>query len=101
MVQAATPWSQLHPTNPLTLYSSFLQINQTVKLRFQKKFKKRVKDHGIFCSSSLDPCSSTLCGSDCNCGILLSSCSSSSKCRSDCTNKPVPTTIYQEDEVSS
>ncbi|KAG7585733.1 AWS domain [Arabidopsis thaliana x Arabidopsis arenosa] len=78
---------RLHTKYPLTSYSSFLQINQTVKLRFQK-FKTRVKDHGIFCFCSLDPGSSTICGSDCNCGILLSSCSSSSKCRSDCTNKP-------------
>ncbi|XP_020881932.1 putative histone-lysine N-methyltransferase ASHH4 isoform X2 [Arabidopsis lyrata subsp. lyrata] len=54
----------------------------------KKKFKKRVKDHGIFCSCSLDPGSSTICGSDCNCGILLSSCSSSCKCSSECTNKP-------------
>ncbi|KFK35205.1 hypothetical protein AALP_AA5G254200 [Arabis alpina] len=53
-----------------------------------KKFKKKVKDHGIFCSCSLSSDSSTLCGSDCSCGILLSSCSSSCKCRSDCTNKP-------------
>ncbi|ESQ44088.1 hypothetical protein EUTSA_v10006478mg [Eutrema salsugineum] len=53
-----------------------------------KKIKKRVKDHGIFCSCSLSPGSSTLCGSDCNCGILLSSCSSSCKCRTECTNKP-------------
>ncbi|CAB75815.1 putative protein [Arabidopsis thaliana] len=54
----------------------------------KKKLKKKVKDHGIFCSCSLDPGSSTLCGSDCNCGILLSSCSSSCKCSSECTNKP-------------
>ncbi|CAH2063469.1 unnamed protein product, partial [Thlaspi arvense] len=48
-----------------------------------KKFKKRVKDHGIFCS-----CSSNVCGSDCNCGVLLSSCSSSCNCNCECTNKP-------------
>ncbi|KAL1189573.1 putative histone-lysine N-methyltransferase ASHH4 [Cardamine amara subsp. amara] len=54
----------------------------------KKKFKKKVKDHGIFCSCSLDPGSSTLCGSDCSCGILLSSCSFSCKCKSECTNKP-------------
>ncbi|EOA25600.1 hypothetical protein CARUB_v10018948mg [Capsella rubella] len=54
----------------------------------KKKFRKRVKDHGIFCSCSLDPGSSNLCGSDCNCGILLSSCSSSCRCRGECTNKP-------------
>ncbi|VVB06315.1 unnamed protein product [Arabis nemorensis] len=54
----------------------------------KKKFKKKVKDHGIFCSCSSSSDSSTLCGTDCNCGILLSSCSSSCECRSECTNKP-------------
>ncbi|KAG2287963.1 hypothetical protein Bca52824_047567 [Brassica carinata] len=36
----------------------------------KKKFKKRVKDHGIFCSCSSSPGSSTLCGSDCSCGHI-------------------------------
>ncbi|XP_019082925.1 PREDICTED: putative histone-lysine N-methyltransferase ASHH4 [Camelina sativa] len=54
----------------------------------KKKFKKKVKDHGIFCSCSLDPGSSNLCRSDCSCGALLSSCSSSCECRGECTNKP-------------
>ncbi|CAN7013336.1 unnamed protein product [Brassica oleracea var. botrytis] len=44
----------------------------------KKKFKKRVKDHGIFCSCSSSPGSSTLCGSDCSCG-----CSSSCNCTSE------------------
>ncbi|CAH8308375.1 unnamed protein product [Eruca vesicaria subsp. sativa] len=54
-----------------------------------KKFKKKDKDHGIFCSCSLSPASSsTLCGSDCSCRIILSSCSSTCGCRCECTNKP-------------
>ena len=66
------------------------QIGESEELNFikrniylDKKFNKKVKDHGIFCS-----CSSTLCGTDCSCRILLSSCSSSCQCRCECTNKP-------------
>ena len=54
----------------------------------KKKFKKTVKEHGIFCSCSLSPGSSTLCGSGCNCEMLLSSCSPSCPCRCECNNKP-------------
>nr|VDC63048.1 unnamed protein product [Brassica rapa] len=71
------------------------QIGESDELNFikrniylNKKFNKKVKDHGIFCSCSVSPSSSTLCGSDCSCGILLSSCSSSCQCRCQCTNKP-------------
>ncbi|XP_018462706.2 LOW QUALITY PROTEIN: putative histone-lysine N-methyltransferase ASHH4 [Raphanus sativus] len=54
----------------------------------KNKLKNRVKDHGIFFSCSSYPGSSTLYGSDCSCGMLLSSCSSSCNCKSECTNKP-------------
>ncbi|CAF2113082.1 hypothetical protein YC2023_102862 [Brassica napus] len=71
------------------------KISESEELNFikrniylNKKFNKKVKDHGIFCSCSVSPSSSTLCGSDCSCGILLSSCSSSCQCRCQCTNKP-------------
>lgn len=53
-----------------------------------KKTKKGVEDDGIFCSCSLSPDSSTVCGSNCHCGMLFSSCSSSCKCGSECKNKP-------------
>ncbi|KAG2258576.1 hypothetical protein Bca52824_077870 [Brassica carinata] len=71
------------------------QIGESDELNFikrnvylNKKFNKKVKDHGIFCSCSVSPSSPTLCGSDCSCGMLLSSCSSSCQCRCECTNKP-------------
>lgn len=52
-----------------------------------KKMKKRVEDDGIFCSCS--PCTgSSVCGRDCLCGMLLSSCSPSCRCGSSCLNKP-------------
>ncbi|CAG7873913.1 unnamed protein product [Brassica rapa] len=55
-----------------------------------KKIKKRVEDDGIFCSCSLSPdsSSSSVCGSNCHCGMLFSSCSSSCKCGTECNNKP-------------
>ncbi|XP_010508331.1 PREDICTED: histone-lysine N-methyltransferase ASHH3-like [Camelina sativa] len=56
-----------------------------------KKVKKRVEDDGIFCScssSSPGSSSSTVCGSNCHCGMLFSTCSSSCKCGSECNNKP-------------
>ncbi|VVB03320.1 unnamed protein product [Arabis nemorensis] len=55
-----------------------------------KKIKRRIEDDGIFCScSSLsDGSSSTVCGSNCHCGMLFSSCSSSCKCGIECNNKP-------------
>ncbi|CAH8342128.1 unnamed protein product [Eruca vesicaria subsp. sativa] len=54
----------------------------------KKEFKKTVQDHGIFCSCSSSPGSSTLCGEDCGCWILYSSCSSICACKCECTNKP-------------
>ncbi|XP_038710029.1 histone-lysine N-methyltransferase ASHH3 isoform X1 [Tripterygium wilfordii] len=53
-----------------------------------KKIKRRLEDDGIFCSCSPLPGSSSVCGRDCHCGMLLSSCSSGCKCGSSCLNKP-------------
>ncbi|KAK4742141.1 hypothetical protein SAY87_000142 [Trapa incisa] len=53
-----------------------------------KKIKKRLEDDGIFCSCCPSPGSSIVCGRDCHCGMLLSSCSSGCKCGSSCSNKP-------------
>ncbi|XP_048319328.2 histone-lysine N-methyltransferase ASHH3 [Ziziphus jujuba] len=53
-----------------------------------KKIKRRLEDDGIFCACSPSPGSSSVCGRDCHCGMLLSSCSSGCKCGSSCLNKP-------------
>lgn len=53
-----------------------------------KKTKRRIEDDGIFCSCSSTRGSSIVCGRDCHCGMLLSSCSSGCKCGSSCLNKP-------------
>ncbi|KAL2930560.1 Histone-lysine N-methyltransferase ASHH3 [Bienertia sinuspersici] len=53
-----------------------------------KKPKRRYEDDGIFCSCGQYPGSNASCGSDCHCGMLLSTCSSNCKCRNDCVNKP-------------
>ncbi|XP_062170373.1 histone-lysine N-methyltransferase ASHH3-like isoform X3 [Alnus glutinosa] len=53
-----------------------------------KKIKRRLEDDGIFCSCSPSPGSSSVCGRDCHCGMLLSSCSSGCKCGCSCLNKP-------------
>ncbi|XP_030938944.1 histone-lysine N-methyltransferase ASHH3-like isoform X1 [Quercus robur] len=53
-----------------------------------KRIKRRLEDDGIFCSCSPSPGSSGVCGRDCHCGMLLSSCSSGCKCGSSCLNKP-------------
>nr|XP_016448564.1 PREDICTED: histone-lysine N-methyltransferase ASHH3-like isoform X3 [Nicotiana tabacum] len=52
-----------------------------------KKVKRRVEDDGIFCSCSSTAESSAVCGKDCLCGMLMSSCSSGCKCGSSCLNK--------------
>ncbi|XP_071735445.1 histone-lysine N-methyltransferase ASHH3 isoform X2 [Rutidosis leptorrhynchoides] len=52
------------------------------------KRRVRVEDDGIFCSCSSTPGSSGVCGIDCHCGMLLSSCSSNCKCDESCRNKP-------------
>ncbi|KAI5675181.1 hypothetical protein M9H77_06131 [Catharanthus roseus] len=53
-----------------------------------KKIKKRSEDDGIFCSCRSSIGSSGVCGRDCLCGMLQSSCSSGCKCGSSCLNKP-------------
>ncbi|TMX00727.1 hypothetical protein EJD97_000246 [Solanum chilense] len=53
-----------------------------------KKVKRRLEDDGIFCSCSSMAETSVVCGKDCLCGIMLSSCSSGCKCGSSCLNKP-------------
>ncbi|CAA7398637.1 unnamed protein product [Spirodela intermedia] len=52
-----------------------------------KKTKMRVDNDGIFCSCSSSP-GSTICGRDCLCGALLSSCSQNCNCGGKCLNKP-------------
>ncbi|KAE9620973.1 hypothetical protein Lal_00019128 [Lupinus albus] len=52
-----------------------------------KKFKRRFEDDGIFCSCTPSPESPGVCGRDCHCGMLQSSCSSGCKCGSSCLNK--------------
>ncbi|XP_061351702.1 histone-lysine N-methyltransferase ASHH3-like isoform X2 [Gastrolobium bilobum] len=53
-----------------------------------KKVKRRFDDDGIFCSCTPSTGSTSVCGRDCHCGMLLSSCSSGCKCGSSCLNKP-------------
>ncbi|KAF3684445.1 Histone-lysine N-methyltransferase ASHH3 [Capsicum annuum] len=53
-----------------------------------KKVKRRPEDDGISCSCSSTAGSSDVCGRDCDCSILWSSCSSRCKCGSSCLNKP-------------
>ncbi|XP_068502984.1 histone-lysine N-methyltransferase ASHH3 isoform X4 [Phaseolus vulgaris] len=54
-----------------------------------KKVKRsRFDDDGIFCSCAPSAGSTSVCGRDCHCGMLLSSCSSGCKCGSSCLNKP-------------
>lgn len=57
-------------------------------LYLTKKVKRRLEDDGIFCSCSSTAETSVVCGKDCLCGIMLSSCSSGCKCGSSCLNKP-------------
>ncbi|GAB2233336.1 hypothetical protein Drorol1_Dr00002557, partial [Drosera rotundifolia] len=58
-----------------------------------KKIKKRHKDDGIFCSCTPATGSKIVCGRDCHCGMLLSTCSSACKCGSSCGNKPFQSRI--------
>ncbi|KAM3199186.1 histone-lysine N-methyltransferase ASHH3 isoform X1 [Capsicum annuum] len=53
-----------------------------------KKVKRRLEDDGIFCSCRSTGETSAVCGKDCLCGMLLSSCSSGCQCGSSCLNKP-------------
>ncbi|KAE8689525.1 Histone-lysine N-methyltransferase ASHH3 [Hibiscus syriacus] len=52
-----------------------------------KRIKRRLDDDGIFCSCTSSS-GSSVCGRDCHCGMLLSSCSSGCSCGSSCLNKP-------------
>ncbi|CAK8564538.1 unnamed protein product [Lathyrus sativus] len=51
------------------------------------KKNKRKFDDGIFCSCESSPDSTSVCGRDCQCGMLLSCCSSGCKCGVTCLNK--------------
>uniref|UniRef100_A0A7N1A2W3 Histone-lysine N-methyltransferase ASHH3 n=1 Tax=Kalanchoe fedtschenkoi TaxID=63787 RepID=A0A7N1A2W3_KALFE len=53
-----------------------------------KRTKRRTEDDGIFCSCKPTEGSVKVCARDCHCGMLLSSCSSSCNCGSECLNKP-------------
>ncbi|XP_012450214.1 histone-lysine N-methyltransferase ASHH3 isoform X1 [Gossypium raimondii] len=53
-----------------------------------KRIKRRLEDDGIFCSCTSSSPGSSVCGRDCHCGMLLSSCSSGCSCGSSCLNKP-------------
>ncbi|KAL2540827.1 Histone-lysine N-methyltransferase ASHH3 [Abeliophyllum distichum] len=63
---------------------SFIKRN----IYLSKKNKRPLEDDGIFCSCSSSAGSSGVCGRDCLCGMLMSSCSSGCKCGSFCLNKP-------------
>lgn len=63
-------------------------IRRNIYLAQKVKRRVRVEDDGIFCSCSSTPGSSGVCGIDCHCGMLLSSCSSNCKCDKSCRNKP-------------
>ncbi|KAL2236359.1 UNVERIFIED_CONTAM: Histone-lysine N-methyltransferase ASHH3 [Sesamum indicum] len=66
--------------------TSYSFIRRNVYLT--KKMKRRLEDDGIFCSCSSSAGSSGVCGKDCLCSMLMSSCSSGCKCGSSCVNKP-------------
>ncbi|KAH1115432.1 hypothetical protein J1N35_008810 [Gossypium stocksii] len=53
-----------------------------------KRIKRCREDDGIFCSCTSSSPGSSVCGRDCHCGMLLSSCSSGCSCGSSCLNKP-------------
>lgn len=73
---------------------SYTFIKRNVYLT--KKVKRRVEDDGIFCSCGPSPGSSNVCGKDCLCGMLLSSCSVSCKCGNACLNKPFQNRIAKK-----
>lgn len=64
----------------------YLFIKRNIYLT--KKPKRRHEDDGIFCSCNQSTGNSPVCGRDCHCGMLLSSCSSGCKCGDACINKP-------------
>ncbi|KAJ4906488.1 Histone-lysine N-methyltransferase ASHH3 [Raphanus sativus] len=74
-------WSNEGKPTPYTLIKRNIYLTE--------KTKKKVEDDGIFCSCALSHgSSSVVCGGDCHCGMLYSSCSSSCNCGSECSNKP-------------
>ncbi|XP_076952973.1 putative histone-lysine N-methyltransferase ASHH4 isoform X2 [Bidens hawaiensis] len=76
---------QLHKSKP-----NFTYISRNIYPIPTKKVKKRVRveDDGIFCSCSSTLGSSGICGKDCHCGMLFSTCSSNCKCDESCPNIP-------------
>ncbi|KAK1356392.1 Histone-lysine N-methyltransferase ASHH3 [Heracleum sosnowskyi] len=69
---------------PKPMHYSYIKRN----IYRTKKIKKRQEDDGIFCNCNTAVGSLGVCGRDCHCGMLLSSCSSGCKCGSACINKP-------------
>ncbi|XP_068662722.1 histone-lysine N-methyltransferase ASHH3 isoform X3 [Aristolochia californica] len=86
---------ELDPANPIEFQLphwlkrkkplNYTSIRRNVYLT--KRIKKRTEDDGIFCFCSPLSGSSSVCGRDCQCGMLLSSCSASCKCGISCLNK--------------
>ncbi|KAK8575822.1 hypothetical protein V6N12_063476 [Hibiscus sabdariffa] len=64
---------------------SYTVIRRNIYLT--KRIKRRLDDDGIFCSCTSSS-GSSVCGRDCHCGMLLSSCSSGCSCGTSCLNKP-------------
>ncbi|KAF4361658.1 hypothetical protein G4B88_015281 [Cannabis sativa] len=69
------------------LFPTYTFIKRNIYLTKKKKIKRRPEDDGIFCSCGSSS-ESSVCGRDCHCGMLLSSCSSGCKCDNSCINKP-------------
>ncbi|GAA0148172.1 hypothetical protein LIER_07691 [Lithospermum erythrorhizon] len=67
-------------------FAPYTFIKRNVYLK--KKIKGRSEDDGIFCPCTSSAGSSGVCGKNCFCGALQSSCSSNCKCGSSCLNKP-------------
>ncbi|XP_076892187.1 histone-lysine N-methyltransferase ASHH3-like isoform X1 [Bidens hawaiensis] len=66
----------------------YMTIRRNIYLTKKVKRRDREEDDGIFCTCSSTPGSSGVCGRDCHCGMLLSSCSDNCKCDESCLNKP-------------
>ncbi|XP_051120386.1 histone-lysine N-methyltransferase ASHH3 [Andrographis paniculata] len=66
--------------------TSYSYIRRNVYLT--KKIKRRLEDDGIFCACRSSAESPGVCGRDCLCGMLRSSCSAGCICGSSCLNKP-------------
>ncbi|MCL7045160.1 hypothetical protein MKW94_016405 [Papaver nudicaule] len=75
-------WVKVKDQNPNTY--TFIKRN----VYLSKKLKRRFDDDdGIFCSCKASS-ESTVCGRDCQCGMLLSTCSPNCDCGSSCLNVP-------------